>query len=204
MKTIKCDDQLGSRGRSKKNLLVVAHQGVVEFKGSSIPPVCRVIKDTFTKNGKWSHSTWEVELTEDAFMVTIQQDFGTGQWFTSPTWQGVLQEFRKLLPAEVRSTLTDEQIRPAIRCIFPKVAEKLDLEDVAWTNEDVFQQLLQAQKALDAAKKSHSDLEKEVDGLIQAEEQRKEAEATRERVAKARKAMSQGVSLEDLKALLSQ
>jgi len=194
--------------------MVGDQQLIFEFTGREVAGAVRILKDEYEKNGKWSYSTWTVELADDIESFTWSQDWETGRYFVSRTWETGMAEARAKA-GDI--TLTDEALERFIRARLPKAAEIFDAAEKARTvdPEPVLRELLEAQAELAAARTAkaeaeaaHSALATEVQAAIDAraaaEAARKETEATKQRVQAAKAAMKRGASLEDLKALLAQ
>jgi hypothetical protein len=148
MHTQLCNDSIGSRNIQHINVLVVRGQGLVQFKGESIPPVARVTKEEYTKNGKWSHTTWTVELTDEANLIPFKQDWGIGKYFPVTTWQEAIKRVREA-DRVAMDGVTDTMIETFIRATFPKVAENLNAADATWRAAgDVFGEMIAAQAEL--------------------------------------------------------
>lgn len=142
MKTVKVDNQLGSRSIQHRNLLAVSGVGVVQFEGLSIAPVARVLGEAYEANGKWSFTRWEVALSDGAELVSFYQDYGVGRYFPDHTWAGAIQRIRNLFSADM--VLTDEMIINLIRSKFAPAAEKFDAEERQMGSPQ-FTDLVQAQ-----------------------------------------------------------
>lgn len=195
------DDKLGHRNRKHINLLVLKGQGIVEFRGESIPPALRVIRRNFVRNGKWSHNWWEVEIDESqAIPVVFSQEWETGEYFTSCTWTDAISLLGEIVQAS-ENGITDAMIETFIRGRFPEDADRFDEEETK-NSDNKTAELLAAQAELAAAQKEAAELVKKIHQMEEAERLRAEAEATRQRVAKAREMMAKGVSLADLKSIL--
>lgn len=192
MTTYVIDNSLLSRGRRKANLVIIPGKGILLFTGETIPGVLRVLRETYTKNGKWSHTTWEVETTGEVRIVTHNQDFGTGQWLCSKTWDSAVKEFQDSLAGS-----DPAHIERFIRATWPNLAEQLDSADnMALAGEDVLAELFAAQEALAA-------VHKEVARKVSEETAKQEAQKIREDVSKAKDLLKKGASLADLKSLLA-
>jgi hypothetical protein len=147
--TIKLNDKRGSRDIMHINIIVF-DGALVQFKGESIPPVARVVNESFDKNGKWSATTWVVELIEGAEAFAFAQDWGTGQWFTGKTWAEAVTRIRN---AGCPDSVANEAIVRFIRSNFPKAASELDKADTAWQNAgNVWVAAVAAQTELSAAR----------------------------------------------------
>jgi hypothetical protein len=199
MKTVTCNDRLGSRNISHKNVLAVAGRGLVLFSGESIAPVARVMRADHKKDGKWSHTTWTVELADDASMFQFSQDWQTGAWFNSADWQGAIADVR-LVMGEVAG-ITDEMIERFIRSVFPKSSAKLDESAAAWAAVgDQFSALLDAQAAASAAVQELASVKAEAVSFIEEQEAKANSAAIK---AKLTAAKGGKLSLADLKAALA-
>lgn len=199
----KISDQIGNRGRAQMRLLLVPGAGIVEFTGESIAPVCRVLSQSFEKNGKWSATTWEVELADGCQLVSYFQDFGTGEYFTSVTWSGAVAELLRQFsggstPAD--HGLTASQVEWAIRAIFPRSSAAIDAAEKSWTaSGDQLADLLAAQKIYNAAHGEAQQVVADIEATEEAERLRKQADKLR---AAAASAKGGTMSLADLKAMM--
>jgi hypothetical protein len=100
---------MGHRGRHHRNYILCPGQGILPFIRVSIPPVLRVLDESYSKRGKWSHTTWTVELAPGYDVLTWSQDWGNGKWFPTQTWEATLQEVRRRIqPKELIDQITDE------------------------------------------------------------------------------------------------
>lgn len=64
MKSFEWSDQMGSRGRASW-LLLRKGEELAFFAGATVPGWCVVQTRQFTKNGKWSHTTYRLQLADD-------------------------------------------------------------------------------------------------------------------------------------------
>ena len=201
---VSMNNRLGSRDRRHLNILVGQVDGqdlLFEFAGKSIPGVVVVLKDEYDKNGKWSSTSWEVEMAEGIGHFVWRQDWGTGAWVAAGTWDRLTQDVRELtrLPQ-----LQAAAVARFVRARFPAEAQRLDAAEMdrQASPTEALLELLVAQKELAAAQMEAAEVEADVRRLEQAEQARQEAAALRERTGKAKEAMKRGASLADLKALL--
>lgn len=135
-KTVNADDKLGSRSRRHINLFVCP-EGIVNFTGQSIAPVMRVLKENYTKNGKWSHSTYAVEIDQTHELLPFFQDWETGNWFNSKTWSEAIAEFDRKLGGHPRKMgLSDALLEDVIRTLFPNFSADMDLEAAAFAHQN--------------------------------------------------------------------
>ena len=179
------------------NLLVAHVKGqtlIFEFAGESIPGVCQVVSRSYKKNGKWSYSTWEVELSSGLKSFFWSQDWEIGQYVTAGTWERAIADLQR------RSGMPDlcpEAIERFIRVRLPETATKLDRarEEAKADPTEALQILLEAQAEL-------VQVQTEIAQLEQAAQALEEAAVLRSKVAAARQAMAKGASLADLKALM--
>lgn len=183
MTTIKFNDAPGIRDIRHLNLLIF------EFAGESIPGVCQITSTSYTKNGKWSHSTWEVELAPGLRSFVWTQDWELG----SGTWERAVADLQR------KSGIPD-LCPTAIRAKFPKAAAKLDraAAEAQADPSEALQELLLAQ----AAQADAAQVRTEIAQLEQAAQARVDAAALQSRVAAARRAMAQGASLADLRSIM--
>jgi hypothetical protein len=77
MKQIEWANGIGHRGRSK-HLILVKNNEMIQFKGESIPSVAVVLVSKYTRNGKWSHSEYTIELAPGVRSYPIIMGWETG------------------------------------------------------------------------------------------------------------------------------
>ncbi len=83
MESLQYSDGIGSRGRNPFLLLVKGDE-VIVFRGQSIPGVVVVRGTDYTKNGKWSHTTYRLQLADG-----IRHIVGRNGWETSRFVEGL-------------------------------------------------------------------------------------------------------------------
>ncbi|MBU0501465.1 MAG: hypothetical protein KJ558_10240 [Gammaproteobacteria bacterium] len=81
------NDRQGSRDCLAICVIVTMEGDIHSFTGKSIPGVCHGVAVAHEKNGKWSHTTWEITHAETTSVVQFRQDWGTGQTFPQPSWE---------------------------------------------------------------------------------------------------------------------
>ena len=117
-------DGISARGR-KVAAFVIPHNGEpVEFLGKTIPGLARVLSEKRTKNGKWSHNTYQIEL-HNAQFVEWRQYFDGGEWVNAKTWEMTIEEVSKRFPV-----IKDPE--KFLRLFFQSTASRLDEEKNAW------------------------------------------------------------------------
>ena len=211
-RVVSFSDKIGRRGRRSVSLLVVEAEGqrvIVEFTGKTIPGVCRVLRWDYLKNGKWSHSTWQVELEQGVRAAGLSQDWETGRWTNELTWEGALEDFAKRLGVELPEW--ESAVERFVRACFPKVAAELDAEREARGRApalpEVAARLAAAQEELARAQRERSELRTEIQALREAAQAEEEARRIRERnriVREALRARGGRASLAELQELLAQ
>lgn len=127
MITITYRDELvyaGTGGGSNRHrpALDLEKDGVFhEFKGASIPGICRVVRDEYKKNGKWSYTTWTLQLAE-----------GVHAWTNAG---GRLADLGGLCtltaPLTLAATWADvpEPLHRVVRGAYPRTTQRLDEAD---------------------------------------------------------------------------
>jgi len=117
--------------RDRVAFLVFVKEGVLTpFSGVSIPGFCAVVGDHFTKDGKWSHTTYQIALA--AGVTAIQ---GHSGWGTGLMSEGVAAATSRPanswaeLAAALGATLDSVQVW--IRTAAPRSASTLDERDAA-------------------------------------------------------------------------
>ena len=125
MKNITWSDGIGSRGRNPF-LLFVRGDEVIVFRGQNIPGVVVVRGTDYTKNGKWSHTTYRLELANDIREIAGRDGWETGRFVeglgsavgakTPDTWADTAKALGVSVPSAMEF----------LRSWRPKAAEKLD------------------------------------------------------------------------------
>ena len=216
MTTTTFNDRLGSRSIHHMNLLIAAISDqtlIFPFEGKAIPGVCQIISTRSEKNGKWSFTEWTVELADGIRSFVWSEDWNEGRYVTAGTWPRAIEDVRRISGIP---DLDATAIERFIRAKLGKAAARLDdAERAAKTDPTpILAELLAAQTELATAQAERAavqaeearlsaEIQQAIDARAAAEQARKDAAETRERVAKAKAAMAKGVSLTDLKAMLT-
>lgn len=210
MKTVTFDNKVGSRSLKHVNCLIGMykdHQVIVPFEGANIEGVCHIIAEDYTKNGKWSHSTWKIAVPDDVEDFELFQDWEMGTYFPQKTWEGV---YKKILEAMKRdsfyATILDmDCVKRFITAKFPTTAQDC-CASAQILNElnSNFGDLYEAQKELMDAQAELDSVKTAIQDLITAETTRKQAESIRAKTRDVRAAMAKGASLADLQAMFNQ
>lgn len=122
---IEWSDGLGSRSRSPF-LLFVRGDEVIVFRGESISGVVVVRGTDYTKNGKWSHTTYRLQLADGIRHIAGRSGWETGRFVeglgsavgckTPDTWAETAEALGVSVPSAMEF----------LREWRPKAAEKLD------------------------------------------------------------------------------
>ena len=125
MESIQWSDGIGSRGRNSF-LLFVRGDEVVVFHGQNIPGVVVVRGTDYTRNGKWSHTTYRLELANGIRHIAGYDGWETGRFVeglasavgckTPDTWADTATALGVSVPSAMEF----------LRSWRPKAAEKLD------------------------------------------------------------------------------
>lgn len=197
MATVQFNDGIGSRDLRHRNLLVIPGQGIVEFLGENIAPVVRVLKEEFEKNGRWSKTTWTVELLGGALPFVFSQDWETGKYHNARTVDQAVADFSAKLPAG--HNLSDEQVEMALCALWPKTMTGLAQAEQVFLQQDQLTALLAAQKEAVAAMQEAAQVVAEVEATAETNRLREQAQKLRKAASQTR---SGAMSLADLKALM--
>ena len=208
MPRIQVNDKLSSRNRQHVNLLVCPNRGILKFEGRSIPPALKVVNESYKKDGKWSHTTWDCEVAEGYLLLPYSQYFANGRYFGGRTWSAAVHELRTALNLDIHPHIgiTDEMIVDAIRMYFRNDADTLDSLDTAYTTAGyLVAELLEARRVLAEAKAEEAKCMAILQQLTEAEQLLKEAEVIKERSTKFKQALSFGnkMSLANLVAIMN-
>lgn len=116
---------IGSRGR-EPFLLFIKGDEIIPFNGNDINGIVVIRGTDYTKNGKWSHTTYRLEMSSNVRYIAGSQGWETGRFVeglgsvvgckTPDTWL----ETANALGVSVPSTME------FLRSWLPKAAEKLD------------------------------------------------------------------------------
>lgn len=79
MERIEWSDQLGPRER-RAWLLIVANGRIHRFVGENIPGIVVVAGEDFTKDGKWSHTTYRLSVSDSARAIAGRDGWETGRF----------------------------------------------------------------------------------------------------------------------------
>jgi len=125
MENITWSDGIGSRSRSPF-LLFVRGDEIISFGGSDIPGVVVVRGTDYTKNGKWSHTTYRLQLADGIRHIAGRDGWETGRFAeglasaagckTPDTWADTAKALGVSVPSAMEF----------LRSWRPKAAEKLD------------------------------------------------------------------------------
>lgn len=77
MKSFEWSDQMGSRGRGAW-LILRKGESLAFFERASIPGWCVVQTRQFKKDGKWSHTTYRLQLSDDVVAIPGRQGWESG------------------------------------------------------------------------------------------------------------------------------
>jgi hypothetical protein len=125
MKTV-WNNKQGSRDSRAWCLLVTLSGSVHKFTGDSIPGVCSAVVADYTKDGKWSNSTFEITHHDTTIVVSFMDDWGTGKAFPQVSWEAGFFWLAVKAPM-----LSKELFEGFIRESFPKTAAAWDESRVA-------------------------------------------------------------------------
>lgn len=70
-------DRIGSRNR-RSMLIVYCKNEILVFNGEDIPTVLAIRSSNFTKDGKWSHTTYDLSLAAGWKFSSLTQDWNNG------------------------------------------------------------------------------------------------------------------------------
>lgn len=125
MKNIEWSNQIGSRGRGAW-LLFVRGDEIISFGGQDIAGVVVVRGTDYKKSGKWSHTTFRLQLADGIREITGRDGWETGRFVeglgsaagcaTPDTWADTAKAFGVSVPSAMEF----------LRSWRPKAAEKLD------------------------------------------------------------------------------
>ena len=125
MTNIEWSDGIGSRGRSPF-LLFIRGDEIIPFAGSDISGVVVVRGTDYTKQGKWSHTTYRLQVADGVRHIAGRSGWETGRFVeglgsavgcaTPDTWADTAKALGVSVPSAMEF----------LRSSRPKAAEKLD------------------------------------------------------------------------------
>lgn len=148
-KKVLANDGLGHRKRRHKNVLMVRHEDsltLIVFQGETIPGVAKVTWRGYTKNGQWSHNTWELWLPDHVDFAVLHQSWEEGRYVPEESWDAALSGVAQRLGIERAGN--EAAIEAFIRRDLAKAAERLDANERFWIGGD---DMLQSLKKHDEA-----------------------------------------------------
>jgi hypothetical protein len=131
MKTTTYNNGMMSRSRHSKFILFDRRDGSLEiFNGSHIKGKAVVTNSQYTKNGKWSNTTYTIALHDDVVGVRTNQGFESSRYFESNDWQ---QEYTRFCSQPEFGEIYDSTKVPSfevfqafVRTHFVGEADRLD------------------------------------------------------------------------------
>lgn len=92
---ISWNDGITSRSR-RPMLLLYTKNMVYEFTGQSIPNICTIIgTPDYTKNGKWSNSTYQLKLAKGVKFSSLRQDWDSGRFINNhQSLKGMMKDLK--------------------------------------------------------------------------------------------------------------
>ena len=138
MSEISWSDGLGSRSRRPWLLLLKGEQ-IVPFKGSNIPGFAVIRGSDYRKNGKWSYTTYRLELADGVRAIAGMMGWETGRFVEGlhsavtsrnpiDTWADVANALGVSVPAAMSCL---REWRPKAAAALDAVDEALDALDEA-------------------------------------------------------------------------
>lgn len=115
------NDGQGRRGRQPRCFVVAPTGEVSRFEGRDIPGVVKVLGSDFTKNGKWSNSTFRCISPAGTVQVSWDQDWDTGETFPQDSWEAAYGWLVERAPHASR-----ESFEAVVREKFSQAADKFD------------------------------------------------------------------------------
>lgn len=161
----------GSRDRQAVAIIVTEDGAAVPFVGSAIPGVCAVAREGYTKNGKWSYTTFAVSHRPTTAFVSWSEDWDTGEVWPQTSWEAGFAWLAAKAPG-----LSMAGFDRAIRAHWPKTAGRWDAAAKA---VDEFAVALPLEHAAETATRLATHAERVAALKAQTEQTRREAEELR-------------------------
>ena len=161
----------GSRDRQAVAIIVTEDGNAVPFVGSAIPGVCAVAREGYTKQGKWSYTTFAITHRPTTAFVSWSEDWDTGEVWPQTSWEAGFAWLAAKAPG-----LSMAGFDRAIRAHWPKTAARWDTAAKA---VDEFAVSLPLEHAAETATRLAAHAERVAALKAQAEQARREAEELR-------------------------
>ena len=140
MRNITVDDKILTGGRSSELVIIAQGYGFARWNFESVNGAV-VTSKKFTKQGKWSHFTYEVEVADGIHVMKLNTS-----WLKNfKTWGEVISKLRDMIEVQTATKnaggifsgydktnsikLTDDQVKRGIKSIMPSFAKELDSND---------------------------------------------------------------------------
>jgi len=124
MKKISYNDGQGSRDRKVMLVLFIPSiNKLVKFNSEDIDGLCIITNEDYTKNGKWSNSTYELAIPNEVLHCEIRQDWENGYYIPEGNWEDAFNNF--VLKTEFK-TLSFEEFVSFVTVQYPITSERLN------------------------------------------------------------------------------
>jgi len=123
METIKWSNEPGPRSRGAW-LILRKGEELREFKGETIPGWVVVVSSRFTKNGKWSHTTYQLALGAGVVAIPGRTGWETGRW-TEGVQAATGKPTGTWSELAVALGVSEDAVRAFVTANYPKTGERL-------------------------------------------------------------------------------
>jgi len=97
---VKWNNGLASAGR-RPRLALVKEGKIFQFLGTTIPGVAVITTTDFKKNGKWSNTTFHLEVGENVGVAALLAPMHNGQWDSVGSWDAAHATFQEIVGKNV-------------------------------------------------------------------------------------------------------
>lgn len=121
LKEISYNDGQGSRDR-QASLVIFSKNRAYAFDGKHIPGVCTITNELYTKNGKWSNTTYTILINKGYKISRLRESWGLG-YFISDEYEHSEPDFKSLATFKESlgmSELSDEAFCFLVKHTFKK------------------------------------------------------------------------------------
>jgi hypothetical protein len=126
---IEWSNQLGSRSRRAWLLVIGPGDQIEVFQGTSIPGKLVIVSDQYQQNGKWSCTTYQLELAPGVSLIEGKDGWETGtlrEALSAPRWINFANVIKCTLPV-AKAFL--REWRPKAAAHYDKVEAELEALD---------------------------------------------------------------------------
>ncbi|MBI4356494.1 MAG: hypothetical protein HY559_01255 [Gammaproteobacteria bacterium] len=122
MNSLQYNDGLLNAGRTPKLFLVLSNGNIVKFQGENIPGILVVKSSKYQKNGKWSNTTYQLEIADGVGVWEATSQMHQGYWDAIASWE----EAQAHVIAQGGHFVSVEEVKRVVLATWEKAAARFD------------------------------------------------------------------------------